>query len=119
MFDKRKAKVNISLKVYYDLKIETNDIISYKKQCKSEQSSLINLLEKISPVDNFFFKKKYQALTVFFNKCENKLNDWNNTRVFTKNAINRLVSLLNGNPPTRSYNVEALGVLFQKLSEDF
>ncbi len=111
-FYKQKTKLEFCLKLLYRIPVTKKDIEDF---CPGkDEKEYHKLLDTINPNVKRKDKEIYAMVTPFLNKCEQKSNSPDAIRKWTKNKIEEMIKLMNGNPVRANYNNETLQILFEK-----
>jgi RNA polymerase sigma factor (sigma-70 family) len=102
----------LCLKLWYRIPLESIDVLRWYPQCS--ETDLRCLLESFgSRYDHLPNKEVFRVFTQFANKAHQKENSDDAIRRWTQSKVQQILELLNGSPPTASFDEESLRVLVE------
>jgi DNA-directed RNA polymerase specialized sigma24 family protein len=110
LFGKSAAKLQLCLKLYYYIPISSEDILNYHPEVNSAllHGALSELRQDFAQKE---LKELFGSIVTIVNDKERKDIAADSLRRWTKDKITELIDLMNGEPPCRFYDEEALGAL--------
>ena len=122
-FERRKEKLLLCLKLYAKKLLNEKDIEEFNAPATRElcKEVLSNFSKPYHQLDD---KMVYQKVIALFNKLENKNSDPDSLRKWLNMQLDKMIQLLNGNPPSSAYDRNSLRLLLnlfysEKYEEDF
>jgi len=106
------------LKLRYRITIEQGDVLQWYPGCSDgDLKTLLRALSEnyVSRTD----KEIYELLTPLLNKADGRENTPEAIRKWTKWRIDSILELLNGSPPTASFDEETLKILLEDFFSPF
>jgi hypothetical protein len=117
LFGKSAAKLKLCLKLYYYIPICSEDILNYHPEVAPAL-----LHEALYKLHQDFVQKELKELfgviVTIVNDKEKKDIAADSLRRWTKDKIDELIELINGQPPRRFYDEETLGTLLHYYFEN-
>jgi hypothetical protein len=110
LFHTQRKRLVVCLKVYCRLMFDEEEILNYFPDI-SEYDKNILMAAFCGPYDEMSVEEIFSIVTVILNKYEGKNNQWDSTRRWTQDRLNRIIMLLNGNPPRHTYTEESFKIL--------
>jgi DNA-directed RNA polymerase specialized sigma24 family protein len=102
----------VCLKLWYRIPLETSDILRWYPKCS--ETDLRCLLDSFGArYDQIPTKEVFRVFTQFANKAHQNNNSDDTVRRWTQSKITQILQLLNGSPPTASFDEESLRVLVE------
>ncbi len=109
---KKKKKTLLCLKLFAKKWLDEADLSDYNDP---------NLRDELAMMRTSFFdnyesmtdKAAYEVVVLLFNKLENKSNSADSLRKWVNTIIDRMIDLLNGEPPVYSYTRDTMRILLQ------
>jgi hypothetical protein len=108
----------LCLKLWYRIPLDAGDVLRWNPQCNAADlhtllSSFGTRYERMSHRDIF------GVFTSFANKASKKDNSDDAVRKWTHEKIAEILELMNGSPPTASFDEESLGALVEDYFSPF
>jgi DNA-directed RNA polymerase specialized sigma24 family protein len=108
----------LCLKLWYRIPLESDDVVRWNPQCSTVD--LRNLLSSFgSRYDRMPHREIFRVFTAFANKASKKENSDDAVRKWTHEKIAEILELMNGSPPTASFDEESLGALVEDYFSPF
>ncbi len=115
-YSKKRAKIELCLKVIYRIPVAMADIKRYSGSADEEKNNeILKLSGSNEKVTN---QEIYEKLTRFFNKYENRQNSNDAIRKWFEQKTGELIMLMNGNPPQAFYNTETFQYFVEKYYDN-
>lgn len=108
-------KLNILLKVMFDVQVDIADILSFE----GYSASLKKSGEMVKELNNGLGKRKlekFALLSQVLQKLEGKPIPSDSLRKWYTSRLTECLKLLNGYPPRSAYDVDTLGFLIEKVN---
>jgi len=105
-----KPKLLLMLKLYFRIPITADDVLRWNPYCGRRMlNSLLKSFGK--PFDHLEDRMIYKLITPIVNDAETKSVSWDSLRKWMTSHIEEILVLLNGSPPTSTYDRETLRIL--------
>jgi DNA-directed RNA polymerase specialized sigma24 family protein len=117
LFGKSASKLRLCLKLYYYIPISSEDILAYHPEAPAAllDGALSELRQNFVQKE---LKELFEVIIAIVNDKEKKDIAPDSLRRWTKDKITELIELINGDPPLRFYDEEALGALLHYYFEN-
>jgi DNA-directed RNA polymerase specialized sigma24 family protein len=114
LFDRHLPKVLLALKIYYQIPILQNELVSwYPRSDSAVRHGLVSLFTRQS--DPVTPNEVYQQVAPLINALEGKNNTPDAFRKWSGDKIEEIIDLLNGSPNSRNFDKDSL----RELVEDY
>ncbi len=111
-------KLLFCLKLRYRIPIERTDVLTWYPNCG--RSDLTSILKTFTGnYETLTDKEISELITPLLNRADGKSNKPDAIRKWTKERIGNILDLLNGSPPTGSFEEETLEILVQDFFSPF
>ena len=112
-FDRKRGKVVLCTKLYFQIPIDRGDIVGCFPRCSENDTAF--MLEAFEPREvEMTAKEIYHIITPILNKYEEKENTDDAVRRWTEDRIQEVLSVLNTPPNGSNFNKESLKILMEK-----
>jgi DNA-directed RNA polymerase specialized sigma24 family protein len=106
------------LKLRYRLPIEKEDLLKcFPNSSETDLNSLLKILGR--DFEAMPDKEIFELITPVLNKADGRANTPEAIRKWTKGRVNSIIELLNGSPPTGSFDEETLKILVEDFFSPF
>ncbi len=106
------------LKLRYRIPIERADVLAWYPACSNKElTGRLKTLE--GNYDNLTNKEISEIITPLLNRADGRSNTPEAIRRWTKERIDHIIELLNGSPPTASFDEETLEILVEDYFSPF
>ncbi len=117
LYYRKKQKLVICLKVLFRIPVTIDDITNYCAEL--DEFRKFEIVERFNKDSDLSDQKIYNLLTPFLNICEKQNNTQDATRKWIQKQIKDIVKIMNGDPPTRTYQRETLQILVEFFFSSF
>lgn len=114
---KQRTKRLICLKVFSRIVLNDADLGEYRSVVAKHELAMVRTTF-YDPYDKIIDKDAYHILCLLFNKIDDKTTDADSLRKWISLFIDKMLRLLNGDPPRASYDKETLKILLQIYFSD-
>ncbi len=113
---RRPTRTKISLKLFARVLLNDMDLGEYRKALAKDELAMVRTTF-FDPYDALTDKEVYGIIVKLFNKIEDKNNDPDSMRKWLNQVVDRIVEVLNGDPPRSQHNRDSLKILIQMYYE--
>lgn len=114
--EKKRTRTVLSLKLFARILLEEEDLGEYRQAFARDELAMVRTTF-FDPYDEMSDKEIYQIIILLFNKIEQKKSDADSLRKWINQLCDKLVLLLNGDPPRSGHSRETLKMLLQLYYE--
>ncbi len=115
-YDKRMNKIVFALKLTFRIPLQEEDIVRcFSAAAKTEIRDVLSQFK--DRYGSMTDPEAFGAVKFLFNKYEKKNTQEGSLQRWTNRMIDEIITLLNGNPPKRTYTKESFALLFEKYLE--
>jgi len=111
-FYKKKTKTRLGLKLFARIILSDFDLGEYRDPQAKEELAMVRTVF-FSSYDELMDKEVYEIIIKLFNKIENKRNDADSLRKWVNMILDKIIRILNGEPPKSHYQRDTLKILMQ------
>ncbi|MGB5874391.1 MAG: sigma-70 family RNA polymerase sigma factor [Bacteroidota bacterium] len=111
-YDLQLPKLLLCLKLRFRIPLTRDDVVRYSPGCSEEEYSEI-MGAFSGDYQTMTDKKIYAVVTPFMNRTEGRVVSHDAVRKWIHARLQEIVELLNGSPPTSSYDEESLKLLVE------
>jgi hypothetical protein len=116
LFGKCRAKLELSLKLFFRMEIKEGDVRRYCPHCRAEEVKSL-LAHFDADYESMPDKEIYAIVTPIFNRCEGKASSPDALRKWINTKVDEIIEWLNGRTRSSNYDQETLKILVQKYYE--
>ena len=115
LYHTQQYKIIVCLKIYFTMPITLMEL----QQCfrKSSRSDRVILFERFGRnYDDSLESDNFNMLATFMNKQEYNSTSGDSLRRWTQEHLHKIITLLNGKPPSRSHTKDTIKILLEQCS---